>query len=103
MRGKLTIVGIDTTETSVLLLAPPSLEQLQAAVGGHIEVIPYFTRFRGADCVAFCNEEGKLESLAPNIIGQMLWEQAVGQPVRDDFLVGPIAIVTGDAELLAAL
>lgn len=103
MRGKMTVIGTDACEASVLLTAPPTLEQLQAAVGGHIEVVPLFTKYNGAECVAFCNEEGKLENLAPNLFAQMLWEHAVGGPIADDFLVGPIAIIEGDEELLRAL
>lgn len=103
MKGRLTIIGPDASETSTPLTAPPELEQLQAAVGGSIEVVPLFTTFRGERCVVFCNEEGKLEGLAPNILAQVLWERAVGRPISDDLLVGPIAIITGDAALLAAL
>lgn len=103
MKGKLTIIGTDASETVTVLTAAPELEQLQAAVGGSIEVVPYFTKFRGATCVVFCHEEGKLIGLRPNLLAQVLWERAVGRVVVGDLLVGPIAIITGDAELLEAL
>jgi Domain of unknown function (DUF3846) len=103
MRGQLTTIKPDGTTTFTSLSASPTLEQLQTAVGGHLEVVPLFTHLNGETCVVFCNEEGKLEGLEPNDLAQLLWEKAVGRPIRDDYLVGPIAIITGDRALLAAL
>jgi hypothetical protein len=103
MIGKLVIIGTDAMETTVPLTAPPTVEQLQAAVDGYIETIPFFTTFDGRECIAFCNEEGKLHEMAPNLFAQALWEIAIGRSIADDFLVGPVAIVVGDRELLEAL
>lgn len=44
----------------------PSLERLQAAVGGWIESVPGKIRHEGRLREAYCNEEGKLEGLRPN-------------------------------------
>lgn len=60
-----------------------SLEAMQAAVGGYIEMIrPY------ADEVALiCNEEGKLEQLPLN---RVLCDEGTGQPL--DVIAGPFFI-----------
>jgi hypothetical protein len=61
----------------------------------------------GARCVAFCNEYGKPQKLAINLRATKLWHQALPPPgllAEDgslaDILVGSIAIVLGDDELL---
>lgn len=103
MKGTLTVIRIDGRRDITALPTAPTLDQLRAAVGGAIEVIPFFTKFEGRECVAFCHEEGKLEGLAANPVAQGLWERAVRRRISADYLVGPIAIITGDAELLRAL
>jgi hypothetical protein len=57
----------------------------------------------------FCNEHGKIEGLGVNQRATRLWGEAIaadfghkGTP-QGDYLVGPIAIVIGDAEFLAEL
>jgi hypothetical protein len=103
MIGQLTTIAPDGTATFITLTGSPTLEQLQTAVGGHIEVVPYFTKFNGEQCVAFCNEEGKLVGLPANRLAQMFWERAVGRRISGDYLVGSIAIITGDDALLSSL
>lgn len=44
----------------------PALEKMQMAVGGYIEVVPGFSKYKGRMCMALCNEEGKLEGLERN-------------------------------------
>lgn len=90
----------------------PSLARLQELVGGYIQVVPYFDWVfmdkKLQKCVAFCNEEGKLNGLEFNVAATMLWESSLSTQdmslVRDgtleDHLVGPIVIITGDDELL---
>jgi hypothetical protein len=81
---------------------PPDLDRLQAIVGGSIEIVPYFETIWGRRCVAFCNEEGKLKGLAPNVPAQMLWAACVGgRP--GDHLVGPIVVLAGTTAFLEAL
>jgi len=92
---------------------PIQLEELQAAVGGYIEPVPRFTTIWDDDaklyveCVAFCNEEGKLDELPVNPVATALWNEAVSGPSwrkpLADVLVGPVAIVFGDAEFMAEL
>ena len=80
-------------------------DDLQKAVGGgYIETIPYFETYEGQACVAFCNEEGKLNDLAFNLPATVLWHKVLRSDQRyRDQLVGPIAILTGDSEFLLAL
>jgi hypothetical protein len=78
----------------------PNLEQLQKAVGGYIELIPYFSKYEGKKCIALCNENGKIKGLPANRIAQKLWETAYGSPIRLDHLVGSIAIIVGPPEFL---
>lgn len=82
----------------------PSLSDLQKAVGGCIETIPMFTSYRGKPCVAYCNEEGKLNGLPFNFEATELWVQnAVDNGAMNvtDVLLGDI--VTGTKTELATL
>lgn len=83
---------------------PPGrlLPLLQKAVGGYIEVIPGFVKFRDEECVAFCNEEGKLNGLPYNDVATMLWHGQFSFPVND-ILVGNVIVITGDEEFLNGL
>jgi hypothetical protein len=108
------------------LNAAPDLEALQAAVGGYIEAVPGLASIAWpgtapVPCVAFCNEDGKGEGEPINNQATLLWDAAMrrlrddaGRPLypngllgRDglpaDVLVGSVAVIVGDAELLAAL
>lgn len=107
------------------LTEPPELGFWQAAVGGWIEFVPNLTTIElgGAivPCAAFCNEEGKLQSLPINHPATVLWDRALRR-VKDeagarlypngifgadgrvvDVLMGPIAVVCGDDEFMAEL
>jgi hypothetical protein len=103
---------------------PPGLKELQEAVGGYIETVPHLTTIRTLEdkkyvsCIAYCNEEGKLEQLPYNARATLAWDIALrriedseGTPVypnglrgKDnrptDILVGPIAVLVGDAEFM---
>lgn len=100
MKGQLTVIKTNGEIVRTELTSPPGLEMLKKAVGGWIESIPYFEKFEGKPCVAFCNEEGKLDSLPFNGIASSLWAEA---GITEDVLVGDVAIVTGDQDLLGAL
>jgi len=94
-------------DTSVLegrmLDKSPPLELLQFGVGGLIELIPRFNKFGGRPCVAFCNEEGKLERLPRNHLAQTLWEEACGRAIREDHLVGNIVVIVGSHSFLKSM
>lgn len=110
-----TIAATDTEEpcsTAVQLgKTAPTLEQLKAAVGGYIEVVPRWNRFLwgGAerDCVAFCNEHGKLNGMKLNLPATVQWwlclQHHHGFQNCHDQLFGPVAVVIGDYELLKQL
>lgn len=102
MKGTMTIIKVDgTTEVKTYDGAPQPLEDLNAAVGGWIELIPYFDKYKGEPCIAYCNEEGKLDGLSFNEEATLLWEKQIGNPI-DDILVGNVAIIQGDKEFMEA-
>ncbi len=70
----------------------PTLEALQATVGGYIEKVPYFSRLGTRICTAWANEEGRLNGLPPNPKASELWALATGWPPSETQLVGPIVI-----------
>ena len=105
---------------------PPTLQFLQNAVNGYLEVVPGFdtlarrhfddeaaNSFRRygdvARCVAFCNEESKLRNLQYNGRATELWQLALRRArprstqLFFDYLVGDVVILTGDDEFMAAL
>lgn len=86
------------------------LPQLQDAVGGYLEVVPYLKLFDhgGAthSCVAFCDEEGKLKGKPVNRQASDIWDRQLAEKgVRRniDVLVGDIAFVFGDPALMKLL
>ena len=102
MRGLLTIIQVDGAVSSEELAAPPALEELQRGVGGDIELVPYFTKYEGKPCVAFCDEDGKRKGLPINDHATALWHALVAALRGRDVLVGPVVIVSG-AEVLRAM
>lgn len=70
---------------------------LQKAVGGYIEAVPFWDRYEGEQSVAFCNEEGKLETMPLNAKATDLWYAILNGKgfVVKDYLVGDIAVVVG--------
>lgn len=103
MKGALTIIHPSGEITRKEYTAEIPLEDLNKAVGGYIELVPYFNDYKGVNCRAFCNEYGKINGLPYNEPATALWERAFGKSVRPDFLVGSIAIVTGDREFMSEL
>jgi hypothetical protein len=91
---------------------PPTLELLKEGIGGgYLETVPYFLTIDHDgvrhNCVAFCDEEGKLKQFDHNPEATIRWDQAmrraVGCGCRPDYLVGQIAVVFGDREFMEAL
>lgn len=83
------VLMIDTEHRMYWDDVPNTLEALQVAVGGNIEVVPMDTHL----CV-ICNEEGKPSSLPP----------VAAMPARRDVLCGPLVIcrTTQDGEFTDA-
>lgn len=75
----------------------PQYETISEAVGGYIETVPHFDKYEGRPCVAFCNEEGKLDGLDPNPVAQQYWDEQLGF-YNPDYLVGPILIIAADTK-----
>jgi hypothetical protein len=128
MQGKVYIFHPSTPDgvaETHILKKTPDLEYLRGAVGGHIEMVPYFSTYNtGTEivgCVVFCNEEGKLHNLPVNIEATRQWDRALRRIVRgdrrlyptgifdpktgdpSDVLVGSIIVVTGDNEFMGDL
>lgn len=86
---------------------PNDLTAMQAAVGGYIESVPYWDSFlhngQPRRCWAICNEEGKIQGLPDNLIATTLWFQNVPSMKGRDILVGDVALIYGDAELMGEL
>lgn len=67
------------------------LNELQKRVGGYIELIPQDRD----DVTVYCNEQGKIEGLAPNPRATV----AFGRYLQEgDLLVGPVIITGHDPE-----
>ena len=112
MRGKLIIFDANKPVPRIVEYdhEPIKLNELNSAVGGYIEVVPYFDTLlldgKRQRCVVFCNEQGKLEGLPMNPLAQALWHDALAYQRMgqiDDYLVGSIAIAVGDEQFLAEL
>jgi hypothetical protein len=76
---------------------PPCLIDLQAAVGGDIEIVPGFNRFRNSPAAAYCHETGKADGLPVNVAATDLWRQ---QCATTDVLVGPVVVLIGDRDFI---
>lgn len=85
------------------------LEELQTAVGGFIETVPYLSSITIDEigphkCVAFCNEEGKLIGLPLNVVATKMWaDQLPEHFALNDALYGDVIFVWGDDEFMSAL
>ena len=103
MHGTLVTIKVDGTITQEDVTGKVPLEKLQKAVGGYIERVPRLTQYEGHRCVAFCNEDGKLDGLTLNETAHELWEDSVGRVIQKNYLVGDIAIVYGDDAFMRSL
>ena len=103
MNGAIVIIQANGHTTIRTLDRTPDLDDLQAAVGGSIQLVPLFERYYGKPCAVFCDEEGKLKGLPVNVRATREWYRAMGVTSADDVLCGAVAIVTGDRALLEAL
>ncbi len=115
------VPGNDTIRIVTEYTAKIPLKDLQAAVGGYIEAVPYWDSFeidgKTVRAVIWCNEEGKLRDppLPRNRYMTDLWEkflQTKGMsrfsrqpdPPRElDYLVGCIAVIVGDDEFMETM
>jgi len=80
----------------VLYKCEPTLENLQALVGGYIEVIPGFTKYGRVPCIVLGDEEGKLKNKPYNNRATIEWARCMNQRSHD--LVGDIIVLSGAAK-----
>jgi hypothetical protein len=96
--------GITTTEVPG---AENILPILQEAVGGFIEIVPFWDQWthegNTVPCIVYCNEEGKIRKLPVNEEATKQWAHAVKATLPDmigrvlpDILVGDVVICHGD-------
>lgn len=76
MKQEITVIVKNPGRRAEPRVIPNSLQELQGIVGGHIEAVRL-----ASDCVILCNEEGKLQNLAPNMF------------IMGEMFVGPVIIV----------
>ncbi len=106
MQGELTIIQADGTKSRTPLTTPDHFLEVKAAVRGSIELVSGFTSFEGKPCDAYVNDEGIANGLPRNRVASELWwaqlddHSWLGNAL--DILHGPLAIVTGDDEFIAA-
>lgn len=102
MKGTMFILKASGEMVASALERKPELEDMQKAVGGYLELVPYFDKFAKKDCVVFCNEEGKVDGLEYNAVATRHW-QACCDYTLTDYLVGDVCIIVGDKELMESL
>lgn len=69
------------------------LEELQAYVGGYIELVCI-----SDDIWMYCNEEGRLEDLPVNHLVSPIAYLATGMDIRGDVILGPASVLQKDGE-----
>lgn len=117
MRGTMLTILPDGTEKLQPIMGAPTLDIMkQGLAGGMLEVVPLFRHVEwGSDinnCVAFCDEEGKLKGLPYNGPATIRWQESLARQGRSlfdsganmmDHLVGPIIVLWGDKAFMDAL
>lgn len=117
MKGTMLVIPVSGKPVATEYRMPVDLPALQKAVGGYLEVVPYFNEiFHGGQwrrCVAFADEDGKRKQLPYNGVAHICWDEALrrrprakGQPPptsAPDYLVGPVVVLFGDDEWMAEL
>jgi hypothetical protein len=89
---------------------PPALEDLQAGVGDYFQAVPSFDTisYGGTvlNCIAFCNEHGKLDHLPINEGATIAWEGALQRSVMSSATRAACRSgdrFVGDREFMASL
>lgn len=113
MQGNMLIISPNGITRLVESAQAPDLDWLKMGINnGMLETVPFFTSVdhegkRIENCVAFCDEEGKLKALPYNETATTQWNKALkhhGCGVFGwDLLVGPVIVLWGDKEFMEAL
>jgi hypothetical protein len=100
MKGKTYIIEASGSIREESHDKPLTLEWLQSAAGGYIQLIPHFKMYKGEQCVVFGDEDGKIKGKPINTKATDLWRK---QGILGDVLVGDIVVVIGDRGFMNAL
>ena len=111
MKGTMVIIPVSGPETRTEHTEPVDSQALHDAVGGFIELVPYFEEYETPDgavfCIAFCNENGKQERLQYNDRANRMWTRIMvtkyGRAPYPDYLVGNVVILFGDEKFMESL
>jgi len=71
------------------------LEELQALVGGYIEILPHFNLYKGGRCVVVCNEDGRALGLPINWEASKHYMALLGPDLFIEPILGPVVVVYG--------
>src|SRR5262245_54917369 len=94
-----------------------TLDVLKAVIGAGFEQVAGFTSvaYENAivDCIALCDKDGKAKGFAVNNAATNAWDRALRRTGFDgllrangllaDWLAGPVVVLLGDDEFMAAL
>ena len=107
MRGEIITITTDGSVYRRPTATTENLSALNAAVGGMVSTAPRFTSFDGSPCRAYVNYNRLSLGLPENRAAMRLLRKQVsrgpGKAAAIPRLHGPVAIVTGDAEFMAAV
>ncbi len=107
MRGEIITITTDGGVYRRPTATTENLSTLNAAVGGMVGTVPRFTSFDGSPCRAYVNFDRLSLRLPENRTASRLLREQIGRGAGGAAdappLHGPVAIVTGDAEFMAAV
>jgi hypothetical protein len=115
MRGQITVIseqgGFETLDYDGEFSLQKLTSDIQEALHGYMEIVPYWDVYNNVECIVFCNTDGKNIGMPRNNTATALWDKALvaknltrfRDGVEVDHLVGPIVIVIGDDAFMRAL
>lgn len=110
MNGKMIVINTDGSMIVEDLKSVPPLKVLQENVGRYLEPVSHFNKFFSPvgtyNCVAFCNENGKINEEPANMVATLFWKKSFEEETKshfsvlDNFLYGNVVILYGDDEFM---
>jgi hypothetical protein len=79
----------------IIELENPTYDQVYAAIGGYVQYVPDFHRYKGRSCSVFADEEGLLKQLPHNGEATRAWQDYLQQTMPDQWDEG-MAQLCGD-------
>jgi hypothetical protein len=94
------ILKVDGTTETIRTEKPPTLDQLQEAVGGYIQIVPDWPRWTSKPCEVYCDENGLLKEKPLNRQATLAWRAQLKGAYDPDMarLWGDVVIVTSVKE-----